>query len=554
MTYVIIAIIVVALLFIIKNYRDGRLLRDKLLNKFILEFDKLSCNDSDRNALELIGHYSLFKSKHNDEKSKYLTDDITWNDLKLDQVFMSIDSCQTFYGQEVLYDYLKRPVLLKSILDDREAEIKKYDANPEKRAKVLLGLHDIGFEKKIPLCDVLEAINGVQYHGVLVDYLCLCIGVVASILIFALPTFGFFLFLAALFFNTVSYFKHKKSVDRYVSAYVDVLRLISYGEYIKEIDEEIIDSALISKLLVLKRFSFLITSGPGLNGSLLELPLDYLRMFLHLDMIRVNSILPLMNEYKDDLLCLSERIGRIDALLSISAYRKRTGTFCRPEFSKDGFNIKNLYHPLLLDGVPNDINLGGSILLTGSNATGKSTFLRSIALAAIMAQSINTVTAEGYMGDFVRVATSMAISDDLTSGKSYYMAEIESIKRIIEYANSETKLLCMIDEVLRGTNTAERIAASAQILKQISVSGAICIAASHDVELCDLVASEYTDYHFEETVNVSDNSISFSYKVLPGRCNSRNAIKLLAMMGYPDSIVNAADKSCENYLKNGVFL
>ena len=108
--------------------------------------------------------------------------------------------------------------------------------------------------------------------------------------------------------------------------------------------------------------------------------------------------------------------------------------------------------------------------------------------------------------------------------------EIKSLKRIYEAAKAPVCTLCFVDEVLRGTNTVERIAAASQILEQMAESGVFCFAATHDIELTSLLKKEYSNYHFEETIE--ENDVKFNYILKEGRATSRNAIKLLSVLGY----------------------
>jgi DNA mismatch repair ATPase MutS len=161
-----------------------------------------------------------------------------------------------------------------------------------------------------------------------------------------------------------------------------------------------------------------------------------------------------------------------------------------------------------------------------------------------MAQSVHTCAAASFETGFFRVATSMALKDDLLAGDSYYMVEIKAMKRLLELGKqSETPALVFADEVLRGTNTVERIAASTQILRSLNHANSLCLAATHDIELTTLLASEYENYHFEESF--IDNDIHFPYKILPGAATTRNAIKLLRVMGYDEALVKEAEKMAE---------
>ena len=143
----------------------------------------------------------------------------------------------------------------------------------------------------------------------------------------------------------------------------------------------------------------------------------------------------------------------------------------------------------------------------------------------------------------------MAISDSIRDGESYYIAEIRSLKRILDAQNIKTPILCAVDEVLRGTNTIERIAASTEVLKALSTPHTLCLAATHDAELCELMADAYDLAHFQETI--TDSNIQFDYHIKPGKATSRNAINLLRLMGFPDDMVQAAHSRADAYLHSG---
>ena len=146
----------------------------------------------------------------------------------------------------------------------------------------------------------------------------------------------------------------------------------------------------------------------------------------------------------------------------------------------------------------------------------------------------------------------MALKDDIYEGDSYYIVEIKSMKRIIDAAKEEgCQVLCFVDEVLRGTNTIERIAASTEILKFLSDSKVECFAATHDIELTQLLKDNYELYHFEG--NVSDNDVHFDYALKKGPATNRNAIKLLGVLGYDSKLVDNAQNLAEKFLTTGVW-
>ena len=118
-------------------------------------------------------------------------------------------------------------------------------------------------------------------------------------------------------------------------------------------------------------------------------------------------------------------------------------------------------------------------------------------------------------------------------------------------AADNSKILCFVDEVLRGTNTVERISASSQILKELALNGIMCFAATHDIELTYILEKYYSNYHFTE--DVQGNEIVFSYALHEGRATSRNAIKLLEIIGYDKSIVDKAQERAEDFVNTGAW-
>ena len=138
---------------------------------------------------------------------------------------------------------------------------------------------------------------------------------------------------------------------------------------------------------------------------------------------------------------------------------------------------------------------------------------------------------------------------DIFSKESYYIVEIKSLKRIADRLNDKIPMLCFVDEVLRGTNTLERIAASAEILSDFASRNAICFAATHDIELTHILEEQYSNYHFQEYVE--DDKVLFDYKLYKGRAVSKNAIKLLKMLGYADRITNRAKERAKRFEETG---
>jgi DNA mismatch repair ATPase MutS len=171
--------------------------------------------------------------------------------------------------------------------------------------------------------------------------------------------------------------------------------------------------------------------------------------------------------------------------------------------------------------------------------SGKSTFIKTLNINAICAQTLNTAFAHSYSSKTWRVATSMNTSDQIAEGSSYYLQEVERIKSLLQFSTeTSTPYLITIDEVFRGTNTVERISSAKAVLDYLVKNGSLVLVSTHDLELADLLEDQYALFYFQEAV--VDEALSFDYKLKPGVMTERNAIKILAMAGYPEEVVAEA--------------
>ncbi len=212
-----------------------------------------------------------------------------------------------------------------------------------------------------------------------------------------------------------------------------------------------------------------------------------------------------------------------------------------------------MYHPLIENPVVNSFREEKGMLLTGSNASGKSTFLKTVAINVILAQTIYTCMAKNFTCSIFRVYSSMSLRDDLAAKESYFIVEIKALKRVIDAVKRKgAPVLCFVDEVLRGTNTVERIAASTEILESLLGESSMCFAATHDIELTRLLEGRYHNFHFEETILEDD--VKFNYKLKEGRATTRNAIKLLGVLQYEKQIIEKAEKRAEHFVNTGKWI
>ena len=200
---------------------------------------------------------------------------------------------------------------------------------------------------------------------------------------------------------------------------------------------------------------------------------------------------------------------------------------------------KGIRHPLIPECVANSITVDGkSILLTGSNMSGKTSFIRTIGLNVIAGLTIHTCFAREMAMPRLQVLSAIRISDDLLNDKSYYFEEVLTIRDMIRHGLNGKPGLFLLDEIFKGTNTIERISAGKAVLSALSKNGNIVFVSTHDIELADLLKYEYELYHFSEVVN--DKKVDFDYKLKNGKLKNRNAIRILQINDYPESIIQEA--------------
>lgn len=509
--------------------------------------------------------YNSIRKYFENHKKDFVIDDITWNDLDMDAVFMQMNHTYSSAGEEYLYYTLRTPFMEEEPLKKREERVRYFMENEDERVRLQVLFAKIGKTGKFSIYDYLDFLDSVENISNASHFVGDAAVVIAILLIFWNAFTGIALLIGVLCYNITTYFRYKSKVDPYITSFGYVMRMIRMGEkivqsgipVIKEEREEL--KRLIEQFQKFRKGSHWLMSPARMSASMDPLSIvgDYLRMMFHIDLIQFNKMMKELREHKNDVDAIVTIAGSIETAIAVGAYRASFGEYCIPVFEQ-GIALTEGYHPLIKNPVKNSILPKKGVLLTGSNASGKSTFLKTVAINAILAQTIHTCLAKKYTGEFFRIYTSMALRDDLESGESYYMVEIKSLKRIIDAGekgrkegDKERRILCFVDEVLRGTNTVERIAASTQILKSFAKKSTLCFAATHDIELTSLLANDYENYHFEEEVVEGD--VLFNYEIKEGKARTRNAIKLLSVMGYEEEIIHKANEMAENFINNGVW-
>lgn len=501
---------------------------------------------------ECISHY--FKRNANENS----IDDITWNDLGMDEVFKCINNTNSSVGQEYLYKMLREPVADAEKLHELDRLADEFTANEKERITIQKIFMNMGKSRKIAVTDYIGYIMDIEQGSNIVHYLA-WVFLIASILVTVLvtPVLGIWLIIASVAFSIITYYKYKAKIENYFKCINVIVKMASASEDICESNISFLEPECNRLKEILKSFSkvtkgsWMIESG-NVDGSIGEVVLDYLRMITHMDIVKFNKMTKLITAKSEDAYNLVDTLGFIETSIAVASFRESLPFYCKPEFVENTNNlrVKEVYHPLIDNPVCNSITTKENVLLTGSNASGKSTFLKTIAINSILAQTIGTSLSKEYIAPVYRIYSSMALRDDLANSDSYYIVEIKSLKRILDAVDKTGRpVLCFIDEVLRGTNTVERIAASSEILKNLNTGRALCFAATHDIELTTILKDCYSNYHFQE--EVTEDEVKFDYKLYAGPATTRNAIKLLNVIGYDKNIIKGAEQRAMHFLTDG---
>lgn len=554
MKYVLIALGVV--LFFVVEYRielKRREKRQRERNRNL--WGMLSEKRYTKDQLDMIASY------HRGREAGFVIDDITWNDLAMDEVFMAVNTTYSSVGEEYLYHTLRTPVFSQEELEKRSGLADVFAENRKAREDVSFYLSCMGKNYRIPFTEYIVRLLDLKAGSNILHWIQLMLLVISAVLTFVKPDYGMPMLILILLVNIGSYYKEKGRVEPFFICIQRIAQLTDSAKKITALRVPQMEEMTGELLAVTKQIQHdlrgagMIQTGGSMGGSLIDIILDYLRMITHVDLIAFNHIFRSLKLRENEIFHLIELMGRLELALATASLREALPVWCKPELSgmKPKLDTEDLYHPLISGAVPNSIATDRHVLLTGSNASGKSTFLKTVAINAILAQTLYLTAAVRYRSAWFKVYSSMALSDNLFQGESYFIVEIKSLKRIMDkMSESDYPVLCFVDEVLRGTNTVERIAASAQILKSFHGKSALCFAATHDIELTTLLAPYYDNYHFTE--EVQENDVYFPYLLKEGPARSRNAIRLLSVMGYEGDLTRKAEETAKRFLESGMWL
>jgi len=479
----------------------------------------------------------------------------TATDLDIDGVFEYIDRTNSKPGQQYLYKQLHSPQISADYFETLEQRIKLTTANKELRENAELKLSELGSNDAYYLPELFGKPHYSIFPAIGNFYISiapfLIIGVAFSLFI-APNQFMFMLLLVLMVANVVIHYSNKTQMLNYTHSLPQLLVLFKVSNWLKNHnllrDDENTSLSMANMGKLKKSLNYITLQNKAAIDptDIYYLVTEWLKMFLLVEPLVFIKSISKVNKYLTDIKVIYEAVAEVDVAIAIQSVRDGAAHYCIPQLTTGNTNIiiNDLYHPLIENCVSNSISIDNArgVLVTGSNMSGKTTFIRAIAINTLLSQTINTSFATVYHAPPLKIFTSIDMTDDLGDNKSYFQAEALAVKNIVTQAMASKPVnsLVIIDEIFRGTNTIERIAAAKAVLTYLIQNQSFVFVSTHDLELAELLGSDYKVFSFEEVIG--DNRLVFDYKIKEGLLKNRNGIAVLKGVGFPESIIDDANK------------
>ena len=470
-------------------------------------------------------------------------------------VFQWINITNTYLGRERLKKSLLKPCKdIKKIRVRQKAIMelsKKLDWRQHFQAEGRLNIKNVRDPSSLlKWSENIDSLVDRKYIAFIIRLLPI-ITFMSIIAYFLLPSFPIIIPLGVIFFNLMINFLGYKKVNREfetTSAYRN--RIATYQKLLEIIEEEEFESMDLSNMKA-KLFN---TKGKLASQQINELKELVERMDLRYNAVFhfvINNLvlwdyqnILTLNKWKkesgDLLRSWLQIIAEFEELSSFAIIKYDNPDWEMPQLVKKTYALSalNLGHPLLhkKERICNNLNFSGAgniLVITGSNMSGKSTFLRTVGVNLILAYSGAPVCAQSMECSIMDIYSSMRVNDNLEKSISSFYAELLRIKMIIEAAKKKEPMLFLIDEIFRGTNSKDRHIGAENVIKNLSKAGVMGLLSTHDLELGKLEKEKrfkIKNYHFEESYT-EDDKIEFDYKLHPGVSTTSNAIYLMKMIG-----------------------
>jgi len=537
----ILGIVILLILYFLFNSNRKKKRKLKALNELIENWGK--AKHPSEFHFRSIKKY--FKNNHLKSKAFHIISDRCASDLDLDAIFKVIDRTCSKIGQQFLYFKLRTVGNLEDLNFFKDLT-QVFEEDKSLRQQIQLKLlrlnsnDSYNFEELVTSKPIDKPkILWLIYTLALLSFSFILLG-------FFFPIF-FILLVPILTLNLVFHYKNKWNISSYLDGVIQLSRVLKVSKEIaafSEIKKFYPRTAFNQKLDKVKFKTAFISFEKNMDNefaSIFWVFSEFVKITFNIEYIIFYSFIDDIKNSEEELRQVFHFVGEIDCAISTASLKASGQSICHPEFTpKKKLIVKEISHPLLSDCVVNDLSLkNSSLLLTGSNMSGKTTFIRSVAINTIFAQTLNICFAKKFTAPFFKIYSSIRITDDLLENTSYYLEEVTTIKKLITASSDKNPCLFVLDEIFKGTNTIERISGGKAILSYLNKENNMVLVSTHDIELTDLLNKEnYELYHFSE--HIENNQLKFDHKLKPGKLKSRNAIKILEIYNYPKEIVEDA--------------
>ncbi|MGF1638553.1 MAG: DNA mismatch repair protein MutS [Cyclobacteriaceae bacterium] len=475
------------------------------------------------------------------------------NDLDIlgqNSLFQLINRASTKIGKEILAKWLLAPAS-KSEIGDRQEAVQEITGKIEWRQE-FQAAHASNVDEESKLTALLEWLKKIITKPNNVSqffYLTMTVLMVSSIVAWAIDITTYHPMLIIWLINTGFLYKLQAEIRDLDSVYSKLSPLMkSYEKMMSMVENETFSARLLASIHAIFRSENTIASEKLAD---LKSKLQYLdarsnmfywvfNSFFLLDFWIVRGLNHWTIEHGKSLGKWTTAIGEMEALSSIAAYSFAHSHFVYPEIVEDPYTYEaqEIVHPLILKGaVGNDFSLikQGSIgIVTGSNMAGKSTFLRTLGINAVLAFAGAPVSAKKLKLSYFQVFTCMRTRDDLAENISSFYAELLRLKQLLTELESGKTVFFLLDEILKGTNSADRHKGAEALIKKLSKMSGFGLVSTHDLELGKMedVLPNVKNLSFNARFDGDD--LHFDYKLREGLCNSFNAAGLMRIMGIMD--------------------
>ncbi|HWC52710.1 MAG TPA: hypothetical protein VG676_03920, partial [Chitinophagaceae bacterium] len=533
-----IAAIFIILILLQINKRNGR----KLLNTIRANWGKPKTGYFHFERIEKFFEFVPDRSFHQ-------LSDQTIFDIDFYNIFTFIDRTTSKVGQQYLFKKLMSPSNAIEELKRFDATVNFFTANEALREEIQIELTKLGHSDAYSLSSLFRnklMVNPPRY-GLLIIRVFLLIALLALSLKFPVLLICA---LSLVVINTIQHYWNKNNIFQFSRSLPQLNVLMTIAKIIHKKDAFLKDASVEKSELELRKLRYpMALLRLGNNGGAIDDLSGIFSYFIELingafliEIFTIHHVTKVLEKNKEHILSLFNYIGNIDTAIAVASLRHGVKNVCTPNFTdeKKELFVQNIYHPLIANCATNNLSINGkSILITGSNMSGKTTFLRTLIINSILAQSIYTCFADKFTTPLLKQFSSIRIDDNLMEAKSYFLEEVTIVSSLINEVSSPDQNIFFLDEVFKGTNTVERIASAKAILSYLNRHNNMVIVSTHDVELADMLRDEYDLYHFTETIQ--QDQLHFDHKLKAGPLKTRNAIKILELSDFPADIIDEAN-------------